>query len=313
VTGSDGTNVQTIYAWRLADVRRILSFPDAYPRAQRVQLATNYRCPADVVIASRRLIEWNAERFAKRIEPAAAASRAAAIAGYDTAVEGWEDALVAMAGGEAASDRSTCFLARTRAELMPVFAALVRAGIPHRSPFPPAVEMGPVQALLAEARKLPAHLPAFEALRRTRVALGWLRVDGPETLGEDEHAALDALLGWSVGFHRLDRFLEAHDVAAQRLAELRRDEALVELVTVHAAKGREWQTVVILGAEEDRFPNRRSLVDAREPERALEEERRLAYVALTRATQRLILAYDRARPSRFLAEAGLLPPRPSDG
>jgi superfamily I DNA/RNA helicase len=57
--------------------------------------------------------------------------------------------------------------------------------------------------------------------------------------------------------------------------------------------------------EEDRFPNRRALVDAIDPVRALEEERRLAYVALTRATRRLILAFDTSRPSRFLAEMGL--------
>jgi superfamily I DNA/RNA helicase len=61
--------------------------------------------------------------------------------------------------------------------------------------------------------------------------------------------------------------------------------------------------------EEERFPNRRALVDAVDPARALEEERRLAYVALTRATRRLILAFDPARPSRFLEEMGLvLPP-----
>jgi superfamily I DNA/RNA helicase len=58
--------------------------------------------------------------------------------------------------------------------------------------------------------------------------------------------------------------------------------------------------------EEERFPNRRALVDADQPERALEEERRLAYVALTRATRRLILAFDPARPSRFLGEMGIM-------
>jgi DNA helicase-2/ATP-dependent DNA helicase PcrA len=61
----------------------------------------------------------------------------------------------------------------------------------------------------------------------------------------------------------------------------------------------------VLGYEEERFPNRRALVDAAEPERALEEERRLAYVAVTRARRRLMLAFDPARPSRFLAEMGL--------
>jgi len=75
-------------------------------------------------------------------------------------------------------------------------------------------------------------------------------------------------------------------------------------VTVHGAKGREWPTVVVIGFEEDRFPNRRALMGAADPQRALEEERRLAYVALTRATRRLVLAFDPGRPSRFLEEMG---------
>ena len=62
--------------------------------------------------------------------------------------------------------------------------------------------------------------------------------------------------------------------------------------------------MVLLGFEQDRIPNRRSLVDADDADRALEEERRLAYVALTRATRQLILAFDPARPSPFLGEMG---------
>ena len=53
----------------------------------------------------------------------------------------------------------------------------------------------------------------------------------------------------------------------------------------------------------DGFPGRRSISDAAEPERALEEERRLAYVAWTRARRSLTLLYDPAEPSRFLREA----------
>ena len=64
-----GDDDQTIYAWRLADVRRILSFEALYPGTRRVQLATNYRCPAPVVAISRRLIGVNRERFVKRIDP----------------------------------------------------------------------------------------------------------------------------------------------------------------------------------------------------------------------------------------------------
>ena len=61
---------------------------------------------------------------------------------------------------------------------------------------------------------------------------------------------------------------------------------------------------MLVGFEADRIPNGRSLSDARDPTRAMEEERRLAYVALTRATGSLVLAFDPGRPSPFLAEMG---------
>ncbi len=52
-----------------------------------------------------------------------------------------------------------------------------------------------------------------------------------------------------------------------------------------------------------RFPSQRTLDDADDPARALEEERRLAYVAWTRARRSLTLVYDPATPSPFLLEA----------
>jgi DNA helicase-2/ATP-dependent DNA helicase PcrA len=301
-----GDDDQTIYAWRLADVRRILAFDSAYPGTRRVQLATNYRCPAPVVAISRRLIGVNRERFVKRIDAAPSApSGRESVQALSTVSPEWPDGLAQLAAYEASAGHTICFLSRTRAELGPMLLALARAGQPHTTSVPAPVQADPVRRLIAAARQLPGHLHPFEALLRLRSGHGWRRADASDTLGDDDHAALDALLGWAVGFLRLDRFLEAHDRALARLEALRIPDAPVELVTVHGAKGREWETVVVLGMEEERFPNRRALIGAPDPERAVEEERRLAYVALTRATRRLILAFDPARPSRFLVEMGL--------
>ena len=302
-----GDDDQTIYAWRLADVRRILRFSSDYPDARRVMLATNYRCPASVIEASARMVAVNGERFAKPIRaPSGAAIDPRAIVAWSTAASDWAEAMARVAVVEDAAGRSCCFLARTRTELTPVLLALVRAGVRHTTAVAPLVEAEPVVSLLDMARTSSDPDHPFHVLRRLRAARGWDRSqETADVLPDDEHAAIDALLGWATGFRTVRSFLEAYDAARARIAGLRDPDAPVELATVHASKGREWETVVLLGFEEDRMPNRRTLLDADDADRALEEERRLAYVAVTRATRRLILAFDPARPSPFLAEAGL--------
>jgi DNA helicase II / ATP-dependent DNA helicase PcrA len=85
----------------------------------------------------------------------------------------------------------------------------------------------------------------------------------------------------------------------------------VTISTIHRAKGTEATLVILLGCEEQLLPSWQSLASP-DPE-ALCEERRLFYVAATRAKDRLILTHVRTRsgrdtagPSRFLYEAGLL-------
>ncbi|HLE59300.1 MAG TPA: ATP-dependent helicase [Candidatus Limnocylindria bacterium] len=305
-----GDDDQTIYAWRLADVRRMLDFPVRYPDTRVVQLEVNYRCPAPVVAASRRLVSVNQERFAKRIRAAdegRSALRAGAIELTQEGRPGWAERLVGLLREATAAGEKACVLARTSAELEPVLVALASAGMRHATSIPALIEAAPVTALLEAAATLPAHARPFDALLGLRTGRGWRRGGTVDSLGDREHAALDALLGWAAGFATLDRFLASADLARRRLAELRDPGAPIELLTVHAAKGREWATVVVLGFEHDRFPNRRALLGATDPARAMEEERRLAYVALTRARRRLVLSLDPARPSPFLAEMGYRP------
>lgn len=303
-----GDDDQTIYAWRLADVRRILAFGDRHPGARRVMLATNYRCPRVVVERSAALIAVNRERFVKPIRPPAGAPAVNAISAVATDLPDWPNRIASLAGTEAAAGRSACVLARTRSELVPVMLALVRAGVAHRFPSPAIVESASVLAVLDAVRHAAADdgRHPFHALRVARTSLGWDRSQpSADLLADEEHAALDALLGWSVAFRALPPFLATFDATRARLAALRDPAALVELATAHGAKGREWQTVVVIGFEEGRMPNARSLADAEDRDRALEEERRLAYVALTRATRRLVLGFDPVRPSPFLADCGL--------
>jgi DNA helicase-2/ATP-dependent DNA helicase PcrA len=104
----------------------------------------------------------------------------------------------------------------------------------------------------------------------------------------------------------LDAFLQQIALVAD--ADSRQDdEGLVTLMTLHNAKGLEYPIVFIIGCEEGLFPHSRSI-----DEGSLEEERRLAYVGITRAMRALTLTHARRRavfgaqtyglPSRFLAE-----------
>ena len=87
-------------------------------------------------------------------------------------------------------------------------------------------------------------------------------------------------------------------------------ETSVTLITVHAAKGLEFPIVFLCGLEDGLFPSLRDRDNSRDAEEGLEEERRLAYVAMTRAENRLVLSSARTRrhwgeirmqePSRFL-------------
>ena len=105
---------------------------------------------------------------------------------------------------------------------------------------------------------------------------------------------------------RLQEFLQEVSLFTDTDA-LVEDEARITLMTLHNAKGLEFPVVFITGMEEGVFPHQRSL-----DEQNIEEERRLAYVGITRAMRRLYLVHARARnlwgsalygiPSRFLGE-----------
>ncbi|HRP86484.1 MAG TPA: 3'-5' exonuclease [Gammaproteobacteria bacterium] len=121
--------------------------------------------------------------------------------------------------------------------------------------------------------------------------LDWL---GRASRSGDEPTLADALRRLSL-MDMLDR--QSEDETDDR----------VRLMTLHAAKGLEFPTVFLVGCEEELLPHRANLVGP-----GLEEERRLAYVGITRARQRLFLTYARRRkrfgetlecePSRFLEE-----------
>ena len=293
-----GDDDQSIYGWRLADVRRIFALAARLPELERHHLITNFRCPGPVVERSIRLVARNRERFAKTVR-AGPGSSGRLILAPDA---GDDDERIGRAfDAWPANESSRAVLARTNAELVPAAVIALDRGIPFRArgvrlPLDdPWLDSAIAAILTSSEAESGVPLP---------VVIGRLRA-GSMTAGAGDAgigAAYEALLGWA------PRFADAAALAVgvreqrERLGRLRRDDAKLTLATAHAVKGLEFDHVIVL-QDADRFPSRRALDEAADPARALEEERRLAYVAWTRARRSLTLLYDPAAPSQFLLEA----------
>jgi hypothetical protein len=209
-------------------------------------------------------------------------------------------------------DESTrAILARTNRELLPAAALALDDGVPFRAPpLPWPLESPYLDDAFQRAARTPPELPLVVRLGYVRDELATL-VERSEDVGiagmadesTEEMTPLEvirALLAWAPPYRDLVGFAAAVRDRRDRLATLRRDDASLTLATAHATKGLEFDHVAVLT---DGFPAARATAEAPEPARALEEERRLAYVAWTRARRSLTLIYDPANPSPFLREA----------
>ena len=161
----------------------------------------------------------------------------------------------------------------------------------------------------AEAGVGPAEI--IEELLHDIDYRGYLN-DGDKLKAEERNENLTALIGQAGAYVSLDEFLA--DAALMSSADESVGENAVTLMTLHAAKGLEFPVVFLVGMEEGLLPHVRSMDESAED---VEEERRLAYVGMTRAMRELFLTYAQSRfafggrsynfPSRFLNDLGFNP------
>lgn len=129
--------------------------------------------------------------------------------------------------------------------------------------------------------------------------------------GEERIENLSVLANNALPYENMADFLA--DAMLMSSADEEVSKNSVTLMTLHAAKGLEFPVVFLVGLEEGLFPSNRAM----EEDRDVEEERRLAYVGMTRAKELLIMTYAKSRfsfgnrnynePSRFLMELGYNP------
>ncbi len=140
------------------------------------------------------------------------------------------------------------------------------------------------------------NLTTLELLDNTLQETGYLELyDEHDEDDRDRLENIKELRSVATTFSDLTQFLENVALVEQEYMPDKKlnedDRNAVTLMTLHGAKGLEFPIVFMIGMEEGLFPHSRSLMDRNE----LEEERRLAYVGMTRAMQKLFLSYARKR------------------
>jgi len=166
-----------------------------------------------------------------------------------------------------------------------------------------------LDALLAELRELAASAAPGVLVQELAERTGYLAELEEEKSHEAEGRIenLSELVSVAGEYESLAELLETVALVSDA-DQLETDGSRVSLMTLHTAKGLEFQAVFLVGLEEGIFPHFRSLGDPRQ----LEEERRLCYVGITRARHHLYLSHAWTRtlwgrtsqniPSRFLSE-----------
>jgi DNA helicase-2/ATP-dependent DNA helicase PcrA len=309
---------QTIYSFAGAKPSYLLNFAERYPQAQVVRLERDYRSTPQIVDLANKLISAAAREAASRLTLIGQRPDGPkpTFAEYDDEVA--EANAVAstakrlIADGVPASEIAVLFRINAQSEVYE--QALAEAGIPYvlrgGEKFFDRAEVRQSMVLLrGAARADDDSVTLPEAVAEVLSSLGWnSQHPPPGGAARERWESLAALVSLAEQFvtelpmARLDEFnADLEQRAASQHAPTVQG---VTLASLHSAKGLEWDAVFLVGLADQTIP----IQHATTPEQ-LAEERRLLYVGITRARQRLGLSWalarnpgqaKRRRPSRFL-------------
>lgn len=294
---------QAIYGFRGATIDHLLNFSKQYPASQQLTLSNNYRSSATIVQAAAGLIAHNQDRFiqhSKAIQPAGSLitviQPAAITATIEQLIGGSSHQQIDQHHQLGNVDQSYSFgdmaiIVRFNYLGRQLQKKLTAAGLPHQlvgeTNFFERLEIRTILEVLE--KNITTDSSLSQQLQQCVTA-------------EQAHYSivqqqrLEQLLTLAMSYNDLPAdvaYQQLHDQAALSRNEdyWNQQRDVITIITAHAAKGLEWPVVFIAGVEAGVFPA--------EP---TEAERRLFYVAMTRAQQQLYLVSKADRPSIFLSE-----------
>ncbi len=307
-----GDASQTIYSFAGASSSFLLRFGAEYPNAREFKLERNYRSTPPIVVGANRLMRD--KPGALQLSPMRPADDAVPqFSWFQTEQDEARAVAQAIAqarrGGTPASDIAVLY--RTNAQSARIEEALATEGIPIRvhgaQRFYDRADVRRAILLIRGQAKAGDDRPLFQIVSDMLREVGWTAKPPDGSAERERWEALNSILSLADDMPAgttIVRFSEEL-LARQRSQHEPKMEA-VTLSAVHAAKGLEWPLVHVVGLSEGIFP-----ISHAQTEQAIEEERRLAYVAFTRARDVLLLsgfasaARVARQPSRFVAEAGV--------
>jgi ATP-dependent DNA helicase UvrD/PcrA len=304
-----GDDYQSIYAFTGATAEYLLALPRRFPDATVVRLEANYRSSPQVLALANRIVPalGGAEKVLRPTCPVGPEPTARSFDERSAESEFVLERVQALRA-EGVPCEEIAILCRTNARLADFEEPFHEAKIPFQG----ASLLGREAArrLLARLRKVTSTDVAI-LVRAYAEEAGWLE-QPPEKLGEREvvrQADLARLVRLAEEFD--DGLRSARDFVLdleERFGTGGGARRGVHLLTLHGAKGLEFEAVFIPRVEERELPIRQ----AKKPDE-IGEERRLLYVGMTRAKRHLALTWS-GKPSRFLAELGLetKAPRPAE-